>query len=90
MIIPKPITKEELEKLANFPKVHKEAIESAIGEFVLDDPEDKIWPDYFRGEMVNVQQGMEISEDDELERGTYETECVWFQSGWMALVNKNK
>lgn len=90
MVIPKPITKEGLASLKGFPELHKKAIESAIGQYMGDDPEDKIWPDYFRGEMVECQSAMVISEDDKLGDGEYETEAVWFLSGWMALVNRGK
>ncbi|MBA7602298.1 hypothetical protein ES703_09386 [subsurface metagenome] len=84
----KPMTKEELERRTDIPEVHKKAIEHAIWEGVdPDDPEDKVWPDYFRADEVECQLGCQISEDDELEDDEYETECIWFQVGWKAREN---
>ena len=81
----KPMTKDELAAMPGFPQVHKDALEKAIWNGVLtDDPEDKEWPDYFRAEEVECQLGCLISEDDELEDGEYETECIWFSCGWKA------
>lgn len=88
---PKPMTEQELKNLTNFPEVHKKAIEHAIWESTgPDDPEDKVWPDYFRAEEVACQLGCKISEDDKLAENEYEGDCVWFQSGWKAAVNALK
>lgn len=77
------LTKEELEKYAGLPGIYKEAIEHAIYEMALpDDPEDAIWPEFFRAEVVNVESESEIR--DELEEDEYVTEAGWFQAGWKA------
>lgn len=81
----KPMTREELEARTDIPEVHKKAIEHAIWESVdPDDPEDKVWPDYFRAEEVECQLGCQISEEDELDDDEYENDCVWFVVGWKA------
>ncbi|MBA7468392.1 hypothetical protein ES707_03640 [subsurface metagenome] len=81
----KPMTREELEARTDIPEVHKKAIEHAIWEGVdPDDPEDKVWPDYFRAAEVECQLGCQLSDDDELEDDEYETDCVWFAAGWKA------
>ena len=75
-----PMTKED--------EVHKKAIEHAIWEGVdPDDPEDKVWPDYFRANEVRCQLGCELHDDDELDDHEYVTDCVWFQAGWKAREN---
>ena len=81
----KPMTKEELEKRTDIPEVHKKAIEHAIWEGVdPEDPEDKVWPDYFRAEEVECQLGCELHDDDELDDDEYVTDAVWFEVGWKA------
>ena len=90
MIIPKPMTKDELATSEEITRNHVEAIEKAIGEFVLDEPEDKVWPDYFRGNIFEVLSNVILDPDEKVKDSEYETECVWFQAGWMALVNKGK
>ena len=84
----KPMTEEELAAKDDIPQVHKDAIEQSIRNWSLpDDPEDKEWPDYFRAAEVQCQLGCEIGEDDELEDGEYDTDCVWFAAGWKARGN---
>ena len=83
-IIPKPMTKAELASESNFPQVHKAAIERAIDNCTRDEPEDKQWPDYYRGDQVETMRGLEISEGDELADDEYDNECVWFMAGWKA------
>lgn len=86
----KPITKEELEKRAEIPKVHREAIEHALWEMVLPEPEDEIWPDYFRAEEVAVLSACVLSEEDFVDKGEYNSDCGWFQAGWKAALNALK
>jgi len=89
----KPMTKEELETLKGFPEVHKKAIELSILNWCgPDDPEDKVWPDYYRAEEVEALSGCEIFEADKLDDAVaeYDTDCVWFQSGWKAALNALK
>ena len=77
------LTKEELEKYASLPKIYEEAIEHAIYKMALpDDPEDAIWPEFFRDEVVNVESDCELC--DELKEDEYVTEAGWFQAGWKA------
>jgi len=83
-IIPKPMTKEELASNSEIPQVHIAAIERAIDNFTLDEPEDKQWPNYYRGSQVDTLSGLELSEDDEVADDEYEDECVWFMAGWKA------
>lgn len=83
-IIPKPMTKEELASNSEIPEVHKAAIERAIDNWSLDEPEDKQWPDYYRGNQVEVLNGLELSEADEVADDEYDDECVWFEAGWKA------
>jgi len=83
--IPSKLTKEDLEKQLGIPEVYKEAIEHAIGEMALpDDPADKVWPDYFRAEVVTMELDCRISEEDKLNDHFYCTEAAWFQTGWEA------
>ena len=84
----KPMTKEELERRTDIPQVHKKAIEHAIWESVdSEDPEDKVWPDYFRADEVECQLGCELHDDDELKNNEYVSDCMWFASGWKAREN---
>lgn len=83
-ILSKPMTKEELASNSEIPQVHKAAIERAIDNFTLDEPEDKQWPDYYRGAQVDTLSGLELSEEDEVADDEYEDECVWFMTGWKA------
>lgn len=77
------LTKEELGKYADLPGIYKEAIEHAIHEMALpDDPEDAIWPECFRAEVVNVESECELL--DGLKEDEYVTEAGWFQAGWKA------
>lgn len=85
---PSKLTKEDLEKQVGIPGVYKKAIEHAIYEMALpDDPADQVWPDYFRAEVVKVEMGCQIDEDDELDNHFYTTEAGWFQAGWKAREN---
>ena len=80
-----PMTKEELEARTDIPEIYKKAIEHAIYEMALpDDPADAIWPDYFRAEVVTVELGCSLNEDDEVDDHFYNTEAGWFQAGWKA------
>ena len=77
------LTKEELKQYADLPGIYKEAIEHAIHEMALpDDPEDAMWPEFFRAEVVNVESECELC--DELKEDEYVTEAGWFQGGWKA------
>ena len=79
------LTEEDLEKQLSIPVIHKKALEHAIYEMsIADDPEDKIWPDYFRAELFNCMQEWELSDDDEVDDHYYTTEAGWFQAGWKA------
>lgn len=83
--VAKPLTKEELAALPDLPQAYKDAIECSLLNWSdPDDPEDKVWPDYFRGEVVESLRGCAISDDDELVDDEYDTKCVWFQCGWKA------
>ena len=89
--MPKHMTKDQLARLKGFPEIHKKFIEKAIYEMTIpDDPKDAVWPDYFRAEMVEVQQACVISEKDELYDGEYETEAAWFEAGWKAKPPRSK
>lgn len=80
-----PMTKEDLEKQVAIPEVYKKAIEHAIFEMTIpEDLEDKVWPDYFRADVVSVELGSVLNEDDELDDHFYTTEAAWFQAGWKA------
>ena len=82
---PQPMTKEDLEKQVAIPEVYKKAIEHAIFEMTIpEEPEDKVWPNYFRAEVVTVELGSVLNEDDELDDHFYVTEAGWFQAGWKA------
>ncbi|KKM68159.1 hypothetical protein LCGC14_1463750 [marine sediment metagenome] len=83
-LIPKPMTKEELASDTEIPQAHKAAIERAIYNWSLDEPEDKQWPDYYRGDQVEALRGFVLSEDDEVADDEYDDECVWFGAGWKA------
>lgn len=62
----KPMTKEDLEVQRGIPTAYKKAIEHAIFEMSIpDEPEDAEWPDYFRGEVVEVEVNSVLNEDDE-------------------------
>ena len=81
------LTKEQLQELVGFPDVHKEAIESAIHQFVHPDEHmDVEWPDYFRAAEVNCQLECQISDDDQVDICEYETDCVWFAAGWKSCL----
>ena len=83
--VPAKLAKEDLEKQLGIPEVYKKAIEHALFEMAIpDDPEDKEWPDYFRAEVVKVEQGCALNDDDELAGNFYDTEAAWFQAGWKA------
>ena len=83
-----PMTKEELEKRTDIPEVYKKAIEHAIWEWSNpNDPEDEVWPDYFRADEVECLLGGELQDDDKLVSDEYETDCVWFEAGWKAREN---
>lgn len=78
-----PMTKEDLEKQAFLPKAYKEAIEHAIHEMAdPEDPEDQIWPDYFRGVAIGFEKLMLHQENDEVDIHSWEDEAAWFQEGW--------
>ena len=80
---PARLTEEELQNQVGLPEIYKTAIEHAIYEMALpDDPEDAIWPDFFRAEVVNVEADSELC--DELKDDEYVTEAAWFQAGWKA------
>ncbi len=80
-----PMTKEDLEKQVAIPDVYKKAIEHAIFEMSIpDDPADKEWPDFFRAEVVTVELGSVLNDDDEVDDHFYVTEAAWFQAGWKA------
>ena len=83
-IIPKPMTKEELADNGEIPQIHKAAIERAIENWSLDEPEDEQWPDYYRGEQVQTLLELVLSQDDEVDDYQYDRECVWFMAGWKA------
>lgn len=89
MIAVKPMTKEELASNIGIPQKYKDAIERAIGNWTLAEPEDKQWPDYYRGHQVEVLLDFELSEDDEVADDEYDTECVWFLTGWKARDQLN-
>jgi len=79
------LTKKDLEKQAGLPEVYKKALEHALYETSLpDDPEDAIWPEYFRAEVVLTESGSELHEWDKLDDLEYCTEANWFQAGWKA------
>jgi len=80
----KPVAKEGLASNSEIPQVYKAAIERAIDEWHLDGPEDKQWPDYFRGELVDMLNEWELSEDDPVADDEYDEACIWFQAGWKA------
>jgi hypothetical protein len=81
----KPMTKEELSVQVAIPKPYKDAIEHAIFEMAIpDDPEDKVWPDYFRAEVVECEKNSVLSDSDEVDDHFYVTEAGWFQAGWKA------
>lgn len=77
------LTKEELQERKGLRKIYKTAIEHAIYEMVTpNDPEDAVWPDFFRAEVVNMEA--ECLPKDSLKDDEYDTEACWFQEGWMA------
>ena len=86
-VIAKPMTKEELASNSDIPQVHKAAIERAIENWTLDEPEQ--WPDYYRGEQVETLLGLVLSEDDKVDDDEYDDECVWFMTGWKAKDRLN-
>ncbi len=87
----KPMTKEDLEVQRGIPTAYKKAIEHAIFEMSIpDEPEDAEWPDYFRGEVVEVEVNSVLNEDDEVDDHFYVTEAGWFQAGWKARQNQQK
>ena len=80
-----PMTKEDLEKQVAIPEVYKKAIEHAIWEMTIpDESEDKVWPDYFRADVVSGEVNNALNDDDELDDHFYVTEAAWFQAGWKA------
>lgn len=82
---PSKMTKEDLKKQVGIPEVYKKAIEHAIFEMTIpEEPEDKVWPDYFRREVVLCELSCELNDDDELDDHFYCTEAAWFQAGWKA------
>lgn len=83
--VPAKMTKEELELQVGIPKVYKKAIEHAIFEMTdPKDPEDKVWPDYFRAEVVSCELANALNDDDQVDDHFYVTEAGWFQAGWKA------
>lgn len=87
----KPMTKEELEVQRGIPAVYKKAIEHAIFEMSIpDEPEDAEWPDYFRGNVVDMELRCALPENAELDDHFYVTEAGWFQAGWKAKQNQQK
>jgi len=83
--MPIKLTKEDLEKQVGIPEVLKKAIEHALFEMAIpEDPEDKVWPDYFRGEVVSVEIKSVIAPGVEVDDDFYTTEAAWFQAGWKA------
>jgi hypothetical protein len=79
------LTKEDLEKQIGIPEVYKRAIEHAILEMTIpEDPEDKVWPSYFRAEVVSCEVNNVLNDDDELDDHFYVNEAGWFQAGWKA------
>ena len=86
-MIPEPysMTEKELQKLPGIPEAYKAAIEHAIYEMALpDDPADKVWPDYFRGEVVETEKAFVLNEWDKVEEDHYCQYAGWFQAGWKA------
>ena len=67
-LIPDPVTKETLAGRIDIPRVHKDALEKAIGEFSDpgDKPEEGEWKDHFRGHMVHMLDNLVIDEKDTL------------------------
>ena len=51
---------------------------------IPEDPEDKVWPDYFRADVVSVELASVLNEHDEVDDHFYTTEAGWFQAGWKA------
>ena len=77
------LTKDQLERQIKLPNIYKTAIEQAIYQVVNpDEPEDAVWPEFFRAEVVNMEADCELRE--RLEDDEYMTEACWFQSGWKA------
>ena len=88
--IPPKLTREELAIQVEIPQILKQAIEDAIYEMALpDDPEDEIWPDYFRAEVAKVEIESTLSPGVEVDDHFYVTEAGWFQAGWKAYKHSN-
>jgi len=79
------LTKEELQKQVVLPTVYKEAIERAIVDmFALDDVDEALCSNYFRGEVVACESENELRNDDKLQEDEYSLQAIWFLAGWQA------
>ncbi|KKN28540.1 hypothetical protein LCGC14_0853070 [marine sediment metagenome] len=82
MITFPPMTKEELAAHPNVPQVYKDAMEEAIRQWSGLEEEDRIWPDYFRGDRIGSELGSVLNDGDVLKDDEYQDECIAFQTGW--------
>jgi len=83
MITFPPMTKEELAAHTEIPQVYKDALEEAIYQWSgPEDEEDRVWPDYFRGDVIGGELGNVLKSDDVLEDDEYQDKCIAFQTGW--------